>query len=584
MRKFLGRAGMMAVMMLLMLMMLALMPHLGTIGLVLTVLLIIVLVVGAVVVMMRLVSWGSSHMLTAVDKSLDVAIKKEQLAQERARTGYLLARPGEKIYGFFREEADTRPFTPVTDPSHITIHEAKQPALPAPEEPKLLEGSRLPSAEAFRTIWSSITAQIVPLGYRVKDGVSRAIMAHIGLLLSTLIVGQPGTGKSSLLRFLIAIVVKAGGFCLVWDKHNSILGEAANNPMIVQVYQPGLRLTKPGSQTRETATGHCVYLAREYRQMGTSLKAIKALLDERIALGEDESYPYCFWLIDEYLDCAENVPEAKEILLKIISEGRKYNIFVAVAGHAFNAEIIGGTKVKHNCSTQYAFKTHELQAAMIGFEQKVYKERFLQVIQEELADLAEQALTEKKDPSAGWCLLQGKVLGPTLVKIPNVTEQDLLWAFGYIMQMMPAPSHYSSPGYPEGWYAPTTPTGTTHLTDMDAYLGPVAEPEAVEALPPLLPPSKPGQKDTQTQEELRKRIEEKTNPLKEPLLSVSKRFPHVSRVVIEQIWLHYVIHDTPRRDLPKAMGKGGDYYQEVIKPICDAFDDARAALPQKKER
>jgi hypothetical protein len=103
-------------------------------------------------------------------------------------------------------------------------------ALPAPLQPSEVRPIEdkghliLPTAPPYRTIAHLVAPGRLILGYSVNG----AIYGDITDLLSTAIVGRPGTGKSTMLRFVCAQILRIDGLPIIFDPHGSIVDELGN--------------------------------------------------------------------------------------------------------------------------------------------------------------------------------------------------------------------------------------------------------------------------------------------------------------------------------------------------------------------
>lgn len=91
------------------------------------------------------------------------------------------------------------------------------PALPA----AVMAAPLLPLAPGA---WSELRATFTPTSEKLLLGVSRdgPVYGRLTDLLSILIVGRPGTGKTTLLRLLAEQAIMAGATVVAWDLHNDM--------------------------------------------------------------------------------------------------------------------------------------------------------------------------------------------------------------------------------------------------------------------------------------------------------------------------------------------------------------------------
>ena len=588
MRRFLFWAGLIVVMFLL----LALLPYIGTIGLVLFLMLIILAGAGLL---------SSLYWLYTKVAAWHLANRQQRVELEKQRIylDYVVAEEGQRIYGVFLQPGDERTFLPLADPERLTIHQARTvvPELPPNQEQPLL-GPPFPQADPFRHIWNQISWTQMVLGYRLVNGASRAILGSVVALLSTIAAGRPGTGKSSLIRLICAQLAKIGGISVVWDMHGSVTRSVKGLPAL------GTRLADPEQRYK------LLFPCKDSAQVVQSALDLIALLENRlkeydagrsvwqpVLLLADE-WPLIYYTLSKLkLETGENAGEVVfEALRRVVLEGRKVYLFGFVSGQGLNAKLLGGdTLVKHAMATHYAFRTEPLQAQLVGIEAADFKP-FLARCEKVFGEAVGMI---DKDPSAGLCVLKSNALGATIAALPYVSEEDFAWAVNE------AYTYFS-----------------THYLDFYRQFGELEEAivqgeddpyrPAVEAINSLFPDRKRGEtqetalakrgndfEGLPTLPELPrkqgiqappvsewKQREHDLPPLKEPLLSVSLRFPQHSRALLEQIYLHYIHYHTPRRDLAEALGRkgsGGRFYQEVLNPVCDAIDEAIAAMTAKGE-
>lgn len=112
---------------------------------------------------------------------------------------------------------DTIGYYDIDGTPHLFEHMLATQELPAIERGKVIESSILPAAPAFKDM-PTLPEGTYCLGYG-QDGM---ILGDIEYLLSTLVVGRPGTGKTTGMRYLAAQLLRNHGTPVVLDPHLSV--------------------------------------------------------------------------------------------------------------------------------------------------------------------------------------------------------------------------------------------------------------------------------------------------------------------------------------------------------------------------
>ncbi len=247
-------------------------------------------------------------------------------------------------------------------PALASRREAITPALPAP----ITTTPLLPTAGT----WSELRQSFTPTADRLMLGVSLdgPIYAPITGLLSTLVIGRPGSGKTSLLRLIATEAVEAGVRVVCWDLHSDL-----------------------------NVAG--VELATTEEDIAASAEAITTELDARRRNGRGA--PIC--LMADELPLLATVPAAMATIKRVVLEGRKYAIYCLLSGQAVPASIFdGGAMVRSACASRFVFRSNRMEARRSGLEDRL--------------DMA-----NVNTLPTGVAILDGAcVTRPTLVSIPRL--------------------------------------------------------------------------------------------------------------------------------------------------------------------
>lgn len=221
-------------------------------------------------------------------------------------------------------------------------------------------------------------------------GYSHAGPIHGGVdeLLSVLVIGRPGTGKTNLLRFMLAQLLDAGSEVAIMDLHGS-LSDLANLGGAVRWY----------SESRETTEKLVATLTEE--------------LEKRLAQyrkGKRDFRPLLF-LVDEWNILAEAVPEAIIIAKRFILEARKVRAYALISGQSAPAKTFGDSTARDNLSSRYIGWTTPNQARMAGLDAS--------------PDEIKTMLGMLKEGKTGRAILARSSEEPVIVAIPYTTAGDL---------------------------------------------------------------------------------------------------------------------------------------------------------------
>jgi hypothetical protein len=276
--------------------------------------------------------------------------------------------------------------SPTTLHYHPTITHAPPPAgapgaiVPSLNAPTSMSAAGLPSAPTFAQLAAQgfvATRDRMILGYTDAG----PIYGKITDLLSVAIAGRPGQGKSTLLRFVYAQTVQAGGEVAIIDPHGSIIEDVKDAPRIFQATD-------------------------EYEMIiysGWLLKELNSRLKDYRAGRRD--FPPILTLLDELPVIAMITKAAIEATGRIVLEGRKVGMFALISGQGLPAENFGGRLVRDALSSRYIFRTTPDEARRAGLS-------------------ATQArLVSQLD--IGRAIFAASASDPQIVAIPLTTGDDL---------------------------------------------------------------------------------------------------------------------------------------------------------------
>jgi hypothetical protein len=278
---------------------------------------------------------------------------------------------------------------------HYAPHYAL-PAVPRGIEAQALVGpdhvgaiSPLPTAPVFTDLLASgfqPSMERLILGY-VSGG---PLWGSIDDLLSTLIVGRPGTGKTTLQRFLLAQLIAAGAEVAALDPHGNLA-----------------EMLPAGVMRWRAETGE---------EIDQAARELAAEMDSRLALRRDGQRDFVplLILVDEWNILAEISESAVYVVRRVILEARKVRGYAVISGQGAPASSFGGSVARDGLSSRYVLWTTPSQARMAGLEARAAREL--------LAQLGTDPL--------GHAILARSSAEPCIVAIPKCEPSDLVRVVG----------------------------------------------------------------------------------------------------------------------------------------------------------
>jgi len=249
----------------------------------------------------------------------------------------------------------------------------------------------LPVAPPF----SQIAEQVGPGHLFLGQGSAGPIWGDITSLLSTVIAGRPGTGKSTNLRSVCGQLLIIGGQPMLFDPHGSILDQLGSS-------------------------FDCAESPREIAEYAHILdKHLEQRLRDRRS-GKRDFKPLLL-LADEMPNIHETSPDALPVIKRIISEGRKVAMFALIAGVGVPASLFGGTFIRDSMASRYVFNTSPQQARLAGLENETAKTMM--------------AVLENAGP--GKAVLATSNRSPEIVAIPYTSTHDIQRLVGNVPQVFP---------------------------------------------------------------------------------------------------------------------------------------------------
>ena len=237
----------------------------------------------------------------------------------------------------------------------------------------------LPHADSFAAMLALVGPSRFCLGY----GASGPIFGSIDDLLSTAIVGRPGTGKTTLLRFETAQLLAAGGTPMIWDPHGNIADELGD---LLEV-QEGPQEIDAAALRLERQLDYRLKERRDGRKPGNTI----------------------LLLADEWPIIAAACAHAIATMRRIVLEGRKVGMYALISGQGLPAALLEGTLVRDALSSRYVFHTTSQQARLAGLDNET----------------AKALLAQLDTAGPGRAILASARLKPEVVAIPDTRVDDI---------------------------------------------------------------------------------------------------------------------------------------------------------------
>lgn len=264
---------------------------------------------------------------------------------------------------------------------------------------------RLPQAPAFQEMCKLIARGRLVLCWTEQG----PLYGTVEDLLSMLIIGKPGRGKTTALVYYVAMLLASGAVVHVWDPHGSLSGLDG----IARLSYTDDLEDLPASIAELRAELEERRLL--YKQIKDRIKEVKPplllLVDELPVIGEFNKT-----LLKRGMD-EEQTPV--KLISDFVLQARKWNCYFIGAGQSSDAEILP-TRVTENLSSRIVFYSSNRRATMAGIDLETAK-RFLPLI--------------KPDDVKGRMIFDcSRMSEPILGAIPSINFEDLQEFLGVDMR------------------------------------------------------------------------------------------------------------------------------------------------------
>ncbi len=310
------------------------------------------------------IAWDNHQMLIAGENERALVMQRQAFGLIRSAMD---SRQPDIVHA--AERAATSTIQQSWTPNTAVLDSAVQ-ALPAGRDD--LAG-RVPTFAQMLQTWRPTVDQMI-YGF---DQNHQPVYGTLEQLLSGLVIGRQGQGKTTLLRILYLQCLMIRSDVIAWDIHDDIAEDI------------------PGIVTYSRAA-----------DIERSANEMNAELERRIRLKlKREKVKPIMMLVDEVNEIVDQVPSLPKIIKRIVSEGRKYRMFEFVTAKGAPADIFEKSWARDSFSALLAFWTSSLQARNAGFE----------------SDVARQVETLKP----GQALLRLQTAPAQVITFPDLPPDDM---------------------------------------------------------------------------------------------------------------------------------------------------------------
>lgn len=250
---------------------------------------------------------------------------------------------------------------------------------------------QIPVAPAFKDMCSLINERRLVLCYTAKG----PLFGTVNDLLSMLIVGKPGRGKTTALTYYVAMLLHAGAEVHVWDPHGS-LSELAG---IERLHYTDELADIPGS---------VVVLESELEERRTLFKTLKRVKHPLLLLIDELP------IISQF---AKKEPAVFDLFQRFVLEARKWNCYFIGSGQSTDAEILP-TRIADSLSSRIVFYVERRKATQAGVDLETAK-KLLPVLKPDSDELKGKMIFD--------C---SRLSEPVIGAIPFTTVQDIIEFLG----------------------------------------------------------------------------------------------------------------------------------------------------------
>lgn len=282
-------------------------------------------------------------------------------------------------------EPDEEEDEPESDAAHEGDSDGAHEEVPA-------QGVQIPTAPAFKDMCSLINERRLVLCYTAKG----PLFGTVEDLLSMVLVGMPGRGKTTALTYMVGMLLAIGAEVVVWDPHGS-LSELAGIPGLAYI--------------------------DELADIPASMDALERELTERRRLykaSRQVKHPLLL-LVDELPVVAhygkKHDARVFDMIEAFVLEARKWRCFFIGAGQSTDAEILP-TRVAENLSSRIIFACSNRRARMAGLAEEAVRD-LLPIVRPDTPELKGKMIFD--------C---SRLSTPVIGAIPFTTVADIIEFLG----------------------------------------------------------------------------------------------------------------------------------------------------------